>query len=82
MLNSAAEAAGQLKSVLNNLGKVTQGLDVLLSLGEAASEVRHILRGRPDIMRAHIKMFKLHPIAKVIVGAVKFIYEVSSYILF
>lgn len=57
MLDSAAEAAGQLKSVLNHLGKVTQGLDVLLSLGEAASEVRHIIfSGRLDIMRANTQM--------------------------
>lgn len=57
MLNTAAEAAGRLKSILNHLGKITQGLDVLLSLGEAASEVRHIFSRRSDVIRAHVRMF-------------------------
>lgn len=42
MLNTAADTAGQLSSVLSRLGIVTQGLDVLLGLGGAASEVRHL----------------------------------------
>lgn len=50
MLNAATESVGQLRSVLARLGKISQGLDVLVGLGDAASEVCRLFASERSCM--------------------------------